>query len=561
MLFNRILIIGANIITYEILAYIYEHCNIDNKKIYIYDDTILHKRDYYRLSWWLNEDNEKLSGSKICVKQFTKCISISKDELNKFTEYPEVVIFTSSHVIKDTNSLNKSIEKFKQNGAKIIMVMNHNLYGYYNNNVGDDDTKYNVYSLNEYVRHNDKINNDNLVNEYTKYIYSCSKSTEQDDMSDCFKFANMNSIFYQLSSIISMMVIRDIVYEWIDTTIIIDWSILRNNNIFLKRVEEDDYKYIEMSNWMSNIRTGKLLIDVNNEDTFNLLIKQLHNLGYFRYNNGIIYVLCDSDYKYKHNKVKYIRLVTRNIIETVEFIMCLSDDYRNKKYIDDLCIEYLKPSIFIHKYDNIPFIEVVNNIPNITQTYRESEYSILDKLLVNNNNKNDWRMNIGISMLIVQWMIYLKISDIDNIRFKKYMMTRIDKKCIWGISKRCKEYYNNAYDDEYKRTIYTLPDRFNNGTRIKVYHNEHSADKLDGLLNHLQDEYGLVPYKIMYNNEILYDKEKYMNNKNHINRLLKPWIYKQINERFDAFIIFKLYCKDANGDELVCPPIYFYCNR
>ena len=33
MLFNRILIIGANIITYEILAYIYEHCNIDNKKI------------------------------------------------------------------------------------------------------------------------------------------------------------------------------------------------------------------------------------------------------------------------------------------------------------------------------------------------------------------------------------------------------------------------------------------------------------------------------------------------------------------------------------------------
>jgi len=558
MLYNRILLIGANIIAYEILSYIYNYCDISNTNIYIYDDNILHHRDNYRLSWWLNDINEKISSSKMCVKKFNKCISITKDDLNKFNEYPEVVIFTSSHIIKDTNSFNKLIDKFKHNGSKIIMAMNHHLYGYYNNCL-NDDIKYNVYSLNHYVRHNDRINN-NLVDEYVKYIYSCSKSTEQDDMPECFKMDNMNSIFYPLSSILSMMVIRDIVEEWIDTSLIIDWSLLKNNNVYLTRIDEDDYKYIETGKWMNNLRTSKLLIDVNDEGIFDSLIKQLYNLGYFRHNNGVIYVLCDKDYNNDNKKIKYIRTVTRDIINNIDFIICISNDYKRKKNIDDICIQYLKPSIFINKYNSIPFIEIVSNVPNVTQTYNESEYSILDKLLIN-DYKVDWRMNIGLSMLIVQWMIYNKISDIENIKFKKYMSSRIDKKIIWNISKKCKDYYNNSYNDDYKRIIYTIPDTFNNWTRINVYHNTHAVNKLDGLLSHLQDEYGLVPYKIMYENELLYDKEKYMNNKNHINRLLKPWIYKRINERYNVIMIFKLYCKDTNGDELICPPVYFHCSK
>jgi hypothetical protein len=164
-------------------------------------------------------------------------------------------------------------------------------------------------------------------------------------------------------------------------------------------------------------------------------------------------------------------------------------------------------------------------------------------------------------MIIIQWMIQLKLEDSNNTRYKKYMATRIDKNIVFSIAKKCKEYYNNTYNDEYKRVIYTIPDTFNTWARINVYENTDSVYKLSELLNHIQDEYGLVPYKVMYGDELLYDKEKYMEKKKLINRLLKPWIYNKINDRHKVIAIFTICCKDTDGNELICPPVYYHIGK
>jgi hypothetical protein len=573
MIKKRILFIGANIITYDVLSYLFNHSLINDEHIYIYDDTYMYKRDYYRLSWWSKSINDKDIASKVCINLFNKCIYVSKDDLIKFgsnIEYPDIVIFTSSHVMKQT-SFKRIIDKFIDAKIDIIMAMNHNLYGYYNNNVckNIDDIKCNTYNLNEYVRINDRVNNDEIMREYINYIYSCSNSVEPDDMSDSFKLVNMNSIYYPLCNMLAMYIIRDITEHYIDTSLFIDWSLLRNNNVHLKRNEEDDYKYIEYSNWVTNMRQMNIIIDIgNNIDSYDIIIKQLYNCGYFRIKKGKLYIVSEKVNELQeiktnmYDKIIYINSITNNIIHDIDLMICLNNRCDKKVELDDLCIRYQKPCIYLHNYSNIPFIEVVNSIPNMTPTYKETNYIILDKAIIDNkNNKIDWRMEMATSMCIVQWMIHMKIVDKDNIRFKKYMISRIDNKCIANIEKKCKNYYNNTYDNEYNRIIYTIPDNFNNWSRINVYENNDVASKLSELLVHLQDEYGLVPYKIVYGDDILYDKDKYMDNKKIINKLLKPWIYKRTGERYKVIAIFKLYCKDSNGDDLICPPIYYHCGK
>jgi hypothetical protein len=315
----------------------------------------MYKRDYYRLSWWLNNENSKDSASKICEKRYNKCRSISKDILNKFgisMDYPDVAIFTSSHIMKGESSFNKLVGRLIDNNVKIIMAMNHHLYGYYNNNISKlkDDIKCNTYSLNEYVRNNDKINNDNLVKDYINYIYSCNDSIDPDNINETFKYANMNSIYYPLCTILAMMVIKDIVEGIKDTSIVIDWSLLRNSEIYLKRTEEDDYKYIESCNWMNNLRQSKLLVIVDSEDVFDIMMKQLYNIGYFKYSKGEIYVLCENNYNYENNKIKYVNDINNVVISNIDHIICISDNYSKKIMIDKICIYYDKPCIYMHKY-------------------------------------------------------------------------------------------------------------------------------------------------------------------------------------------------------------------
>jgi hypothetical protein len=312
-----------------------------------------------------------------------------------------------------------------------------------------------------------------------------------------------------------------------------------------------------------------IIIDIgNNIDSYDIIIKQLYNCGYFRIKKGKLYIVSEKVNELQeiktnmYDKIIYINSITNNIIHDIDLMICLNNRCDKKVELDDLCIRYQKPCIYLHNYSNIPFIEVVNSIPNMTPTYKETNYIILDKAIIDNkNNKIDWRMEMATSMCIVQWMIHMKIVDKDNIRFKKYMISRIDNKCIANIEKKCKNYYNNTYDNEYNRIIYTIPDNFNNWSRINVYENNDVASKLSELLVHLQDEYGLVPYKIVYGDDILYDKDKYMDNKKIINKLLKPWIYKRTGERYKVIAIFKLYCKDSNGDDLICPPIYYHCGK
>lgn len=569
MLYKNILIVGSNLITYEILSYLHSNNVIGDSYVYLYDDSIMYKRDYYRLSWWLNEINKENNdecASKICIKYFTNCKSVSKNNLSQFGStipLPEIVIFTSSHIMKK-ETFKKLVDYFIDNNVKIIMAMNHNLYGYYDNNISKniDDIKCNVYSLNDYVKPQDRSNNENFVNEYIKYIYSCSHSVEQDDMSECFKYANMNSIFYQLSSMLAMLVVRDIVDNWNDTSIMFDWSLLRNSTVYLKRTDDDDYKYVETANWLSNIRNVNILIHASNEDIFNLLVRQLHYIGYFKYHNGKLYVLCDKSFKYENSKIVYITEITNDIMMNINQVIVVSSDYKKKKYIDELCVRYMKSCIYLNKYDNIPFVDITSSIPNITEIYDETKYALLDRTSINDNNiLIDWRLNMGISMIIIQWMIQLKLEDSNNTRYKKYMATRIDKNIVVSIAKKCKEYYNNTYNDEYKRVIYTIPDTFNTWARINVYENTDSVYKLSELLNHIQDEYGLVPYKVMYGDELLYDKEKYMEKKKLINRLLKPWIYNKINDRHKVIAIFTICCKDTDGNELICPPVYYHIGK
>ena len=105
MLNKNILFIGSNLITYEILSYLYSNNLVGGSSIYLYDESIMYKRDYYRLSWWLNERNKEDDecASKICIKYFTNCKSVSKNNLSQFGStipLPEIVIFTSSHIMK-----------------------------------------------------------------------------------------------------------------------------------------------------------------------------------------------------------------------------------------------------------------------------------------------------------------------------------------------------------------------------------------------------------------------------------------------------------------------------
>jgi hypothetical protein len=93
------------------------------------------------------------------------------------------------------------------------------------------------------------------------------------------------------------------------------------------------------------------------------------------------------------------------------------------------------------------------------------------------------------------------------------------------------------------RVIYTIPERLSLWTHIDIYENRDSIYKLNELLIHLQDEYGIVPYRLIYNdNDVLYDKELYMNKKDDVTKkLLKHWIYKRTINRNGSIEKFKIY--------------------
>ena len=141
------------------------------------------------------------------------------------------------------------------------------------------------------------------------------------------------------------------------------------------------------------------------------------------------------------------------------------------------------------------------------------------------------------------------------------MTIRIDNKMEYNISKKYKEYYNNSYNDEYKRVIYTIPDIINKWSRLDVYEIDNFTYRLDELLKHIQEEYGIIPYKITYNDDILYDKDEYMNKRRGINKLIKPWIYKRTRERYKVIAIFNVYMRDSNGNDMICAPIYYHIGR
>ena len=565
MINKNILFIGCNIITYEILSYINDYYKNSQYKLYIYDESIMYKRDFHRLSWWIDDEKYKEDNNKssdICKTIFKECIKVNKDDLNKLNDI-DMVIFTTSYVLS-ANTFERLLTKYIENNKIVILGMNHSLYGYYDNRpcIKKDDIKCNIYSLNDYVKSSDIKDTNGLVEDYSSYIYSCNNKLDEDNIAERFSYMNMKSIFYPLSTIIAMWIVRDIIEGVVETSIMIDWSLLKNENIYLKRIENDDYKYIECGSFMNKLRDNKLLIDVgNNKESLDILFKQLHYIGYLKNSKNKLYVYGDKiDDKYEN--IKWLSVLDEgDNIKDIGQSISINTNYIKKSEWDNIHIKYKKRCIYIHYNEQIPFVEIVNSIPDETATYNESSYSILDRTYKKEDYKCNWMINMGIAYSILQWIIRNKKEDIDKNRFRKYMTIRIDNKMEYNISKKYKEYYNNSYNDEYKRVIYTIPDIINKWSRLDVYEIDNFTYRLDELLKHIQEEYGIIPYKITYNDDILYDKDEYMNKRRGINKLIKPWIYKRTSERYKVIAIFNVYMRDSNGNDMICAPIYYHIGR
>lgn len=558
---KSILIIGAEYITYNILQYL---CLTDHT-IYIYDYRILTKRDIHRLSWWItNENEEHKTAGEICVNYFQKCQNILNKSLHRI-ELPDIVVFTTSHVFK-SGDFTKFIERCITADKKIIMAMNHHLYAYYNNkpSINIDDTNPHIYSLNEYVRINDQIDNTDLSKEYLKYIYSCVKSTDPDNIPDRFSHSNMNSIFYPLATIIAMYVVRDIIDIWIETNIIIDWSQLRDDEVYNMKSDIDDYKYSFKSDFIHLLRNKQLLINANNdEDVFNLVIKQLHYLGYLKYSSKKIYIMDDINDHSKYSNFEKIDNITDNIVKRTDQSWCITDNSNTKVLWDVLHIKYLKPSIYINVYDELSKITVINSIPYKTETYNESVNYRQDKQLINRGFVINWKLEFSVSISILQWIIQTIILNTDNIKFRKFISTSISNYPQYIIPNKYKEYYNNMLLDG--KRITTIPEEFNTWSRIDVNEKGDVAETLGELLNHMVDEYSIVPYMVLYEYKyVLFDKVKYdaTNNKElHLKKRIKTFMYKYTSDRYDVVGLLEFKCKNENGDDILIPPVYYHCNK
>jgi hypothetical protein len=558
---KSILIIGANYITYNILEYIHLY----DFNISIYDYRILTKRDIYRLSWWLSDINiENKVASDVCVNIFKKCNNIPAKSLYKI-ELPDIIVFTTSHLLKDVDFM-KFLEKCITANKKVIMAFNHHLYGFYSNipKIKIDDINPQIQTLNNYVRINEQNNNNNtLVKDYLTYIYNCIKSTDPDKNPDIFYHSNMNSLFYPLATIISMYVVRDIMDRWIDTSIIIDWSLLRDDEVYNVKTEIDDYKYIFKTDFLHSLRSKQLLVYANdNVDVFNLLVKHLNNLGYLKYSKKQIYILDEFNSSDKYNNFKLVNKLTDNIIKKVDQSWCISDNANKKVIWDTYHIKYLKSSIYLNVYDELSKLDIINSIPNKTETYTESVYYRQDKQIINKCVDVNWRLECGIAMSMLQWIIDNLINS-ENGKFKKNMSSTITHNTTYGMNNKCKEYYNNMELDGLK--VLTIPETFNTWTRIDVYEKGDVTDTIGGLLNHMSDEYNIIPYLILYDYKYtIFDKEEYdnINNKEkYLKKKIKKLIYEKTADRYDVMVLLNFKCRDDKGIDILIPPVYYHCNK
>jgi hypothetical protein len=85
----------------------------------------------------------------------------------------------------------------------------------------------------------------------------------------------------------------------------------------------------------------------------------------------------------------YITEITNDIMMNINQVIVVSSDYKKKKYIDELCVRYMKSCIYLNKYDNIPFVDITSSIPNITEIYDETKYALLDRTYINDYNSMD----------------------------------------------------------------------------------------------------------------------------------------------------------------------------
>jgi hypothetical protein len=564
MFYKRILFIGCSFITYNVLSYL-EKKTIESE-YYVYDDSKLSKNEFRRISWWNNDkkDYEK-TASKLCALRFKNIKVIQKNDLSKFgseIEMPECVIFTSSHIFKK-ESFDKLIDKLKKHNVRVIFAVNHSLFAYFNNCV-DGNIKIN--SLNEFIKKQYQLDNSSLINDYMIYINSCISSNDPDNFPEIFSKFNMNSIFYPLSSILSMMLIESLINLNYKKSIIFDWSLLKPLDLYVKQTD-DDYRYIATTEFLHQMRSESIFINASdNINILELVMLQLYNLGIFDtvlYKSHKIYIKSKEKLEFNDKRIAYIDEVSHQIIKAVDRSIYVGSNHKIKNELCNLHITYEKPISYIHDYPQIPFTESVISVPNITPTYIESSYSILD--ISNNSVEGEFshRMIGTTAMLIVQWMIDIYMKTSEKVIFMKYINMRIDNDISLYGSLKFKEYYNNSFSTEHNRVIHTIPDRLSLWTHIDIYENRDSIYKLCELLEYLREEHAIVPYKIIYNeNNILYDKEVFMNKKKkELDKLLKSWIYKRTTNRNGCIEKFNIFMTDTNGDDIICPTLYYHFNK
>jgi hypothetical protein len=563
MNYRRILFIGCSFITYNVLSYL-EKKSVDSEYL-LYDDTKMSKTEFKRISWWNYENKEEeKTASKLCASRFKNTKVITKNDLSKLgseIEMPDCVVFTSNHIFKK-DSFEKIINKFNDNNIKTIFALNHSLFAYFNNSISQENIKVN--SLNEFVKLQYQTKYTNFIDDYKTYIKSCVNTNDPDDYPEVFSKFNMNSIFYPLSSVLSMLIIEALINRDYNKSIIFDWSLLKPHDLYVKKAD-GDYRFIATNEFLHKIRAESVFINASDE-ILELMIQQLYNFGIFdtvTYKSHKIYIKSDNKLSFNDRRITYIDNVSQAIIKTVDRSIYIGSNHKIKNELCDLHITYEKPISYIHDYSHIPFTETVISVPNMTPTYSESSYKILD---MSNNIINDefsHRMIGATAMIIVQWMMDVYIKTSEKVIFTKHINYRFDKDISLYSSSKMKEYYNNSFSKEYNRVIYTIPERLSLWTHIDIYENRDSIYKLNELLIHLQDEYGIVPYRLIYNdNDVLYDKELYMNKKEEVTKkLLKPWIYKRTTNRNGSIEKFKIYMTDEKGDDIICPTLYYHFNK
>jgi hypothetical protein len=113
--------------------------------------------------------------------------------------------------------------------------------------------------------------------------------------------------------------------------------------------------------------------------------------------------------------------------------------------------------------------------------------------------------------------------------------------------------------------VLTIPETFNTWTRIDVYEKGDVTDTIGGLLNHMSDEYNIIPYLILYDYKYtIFDKEEYdnINNKEkYLKKKIKKLIYEKTADRYDVMVLLNFKCRDDKGIDILIPPVYYHCNK